>query len=54
MNCCFCGKYVETIEQAIELGRYPDFWCGDVNTRAGLRRVPEALSRHGPKAECTS
>ena len=31
MQCCFCGKQVESIEQAIDLGWYPDFWDGDVN-----------------------
>jgi hypothetical protein len=31
MNCCFCNRHVESIEQAIEDGWYPDFWKGDVN-----------------------
>ena len=31
MKCCFCEKEVESIEQAVELGWYPDFWRGTVN-----------------------
>jgi len=31
MQCCFCGKNVEFIEQAIDLGWYPDFWHGETN-----------------------
>jgi len=31
VKCCFCGKQVESIEQAIDLGWYPDFWHGETN-----------------------
>jgi hypothetical protein len=31
VECCFCGKEVESIEQAIDLGWYPDFWQGETN-----------------------
>jgi hypothetical protein len=31
VKCCFCGKEGESIEQAIDLGWYPDFWQGDEN-----------------------
>jgi hypothetical protein len=31
MHCCFCNKHVESIDEAVELGWYPDFWKGDVN-----------------------
>ena len=31
MKCCFCGKEVESIEQAIDFGWYPDFWQGEDN-----------------------
>ena len=31
MRCCFCGKEVDSIEEAVELGWYPEFWRGSVN-----------------------
>jgi len=31
MKCCFCGKEVASIDEAVEAGWYPDFWQGDVN-----------------------
>ena len=31
MQCCFCGKEVESILHAIHYGWYPDFWHGQIN-----------------------
>ena len=31
MKCCFCGTEVESIEKAIELGWYPEFWRGSIS-----------------------
>lgn len=31
MRCCFCGKEVDSIHEAVELGWYPDFWVGQTN-----------------------
>jgi hypothetical protein len=31
MQCCFCGKEVASIPEAIELGWYPDFWHRENN-----------------------
>jgi hypothetical protein len=31
VKCCFCGKEVESIPEAIEAGWYPDFWVGETN-----------------------
>jgi hypothetical protein len=31
MQCCFCGKYAEDIEEAIDDGWYPDFWHLEIN-----------------------
>jgi hypothetical protein len=31
IQCCFCRKEVESIEKAIDLGWYPDFWRGNMN-----------------------
>ena len=31
MECCFCGKEVDSVEEAVELGWHPDFWHGNVN-----------------------
>jgi len=31
MQCCFCGKQVESIDEAVERGWCPDFWVGEVN-----------------------
>jgi hypothetical protein len=44
MNCCFCGKEVESVEQAVELGWYPDFWQGDVNYQGPV--CPECQTEH--------
>ena len=40
MKCCFCEKEVESIDEAVQLGWYPDFWVGDVNYR--VRSAPSA------------
>ena len=31
MRCCFCGKQVDSIEEAVEQGWYPEFWRGTVS-----------------------
>lgn len=31
MNCQFCKKEVESINEAIDLGWCPDYWAGEVN-----------------------
>ena len=31
MQCCFCGKEVESVEEAVEQGWYPEFWRGTVS-----------------------
>ena len=28
MKCCFCGREVESIEEAVEQGWYPEFCAG--------------------------
>jgi hypothetical protein len=38
MRCCFCEKEVESIEQAIELGWYPEFWRGSVSYQGPVCR----------------
>lgn len=38
MQCCFCEKQVESIEQAIDLDWYPDFWHGGVNYQGPVCR----------------
>ena len=30
MNCAFCGKEVDSVDEAIELGWVPSFWRGEV------------------------
>ncbi len=44
MECCFCGRTVESIEEAIELGWYPDFWVGDTNYQGPI--CAECQSAH--------
>ena len=47
MHCCFCNKHVESIDEAVELGWYPDFWKGDVNYQGPIcEELPESLPRH--------
>ena len=31
MKCCFCEREVGSIDEAVQLGWYPDFWVGDLN-----------------------
>jgi hypothetical protein len=31
MNCAFCGKEVDSVDEAVELGWVPDFWVGERN-----------------------
>jgi hypothetical protein len=44
MKCCFCGKEAGSIEQAIELGWYPDFWVGHTNYQGPV--CAECQSEH--------
>jgi hypothetical protein len=44
MKCCFCGEEAESVEEAIELGWYPDFWQGDVNWQGPV--CPECQTEH--------
>ena len=44
MKCCFCGKEAESVEHAIQLGWYPDFWNGDVNYQGPV--CPECQAEH--------
>ena len=44
MRCFFCGKTVESIEQAIDLGWYPEFWVGDKNYQGPV--CAECQSEH--------
>jgi len=38
VKCCFCEKEVESIEEAIELGWYPEFWRGSVSYQGPVCR----------------
>jgi len=44
VKCCFCEKEVESVEQAVELGWYPDFWQGEVNYQGPI--CPECQNEH--------
>ncbi len=44
MKCVFCEKEVESVEEGIELGWYPDFWQGDVNWQGPI--CPECQTEH--------
>ena len=44
MQCCFCGKYVEDIEEAIELDWYPDFWHGEIQYQGPI--CPDCQGEH--------
>ncbi len=44
MQCCFCGKVAESVEEAVELGWFPDFWVGDVNYEGPV--CPECQLEH--------
>ena len=44
MKCCFCAKEIESIEEAVELGWYPDFWQGDVNYQGPV--CPDCQQEH--------
>ena len=44
MKCCFCEKEVESIEEAIELGWYPEFWRGSVSYQGPVCR--ECQEKH--------
>jgi hypothetical protein len=44
VKCCFCGKPVESLLQAVEIGWYPDFWDGAVNYQGPV--CPECQTEH--------
>jgi hypothetical protein len=44
MQCVFCGKYVEDIEEAIEEGFYPDFWHHEINYQGPI--CPDCQKEH--------
>lgn len=44
MQCCFCGKYVEDIEQAVEEGWYPDFWHLEISYQGPI--CPECQQKY--------
>ena len=44
MKCVFCEKEVESVDQAIELDWYPDFWVGDKNFQGPI--CPECRKEH--------
>jgi hypothetical protein len=44
VKCCFCQKEIESIEQAVELGWYPEFWRGSVSYQGPV--CPECQERH--------
>jgi hypothetical protein len=44
VQCCFCGREVESVEEAVELGWYPDFWHGETNYQGPV--CPECQLEH--------
>ena len=44
MQCCFCGKPVNSIEEAIELEWYPDFWHLEVQYQGPI--CPDCQREH--------
>ena len=44
MQCCFCGKYVVDIEEAVEEGFYPDFWHHEVQYQGPI--CPDCQREH--------
>ncbi len=44
MQCVFCGKAVESVDEAIELGWYPDFWVGETNYQGPI--CPDCQKEH--------
>ncbi len=44
MQCCFCGKEVESIEEAVQQGWYPEFWRGSVSYQGPV--CAECQERH--------
>ena len=53
MNCAFCGKEVDSVDEAVELGWYPDFWVGERNYNGPI--CPDCFREHlfiDPDGEC--
>ena len=44
MKCVFCEKEIESIDEAVELGWYPDFWVGQTNYQGPV--CPECQTEH--------
>jgi hypothetical protein len=44
MRCCFCAKEMGSIDEAVELGWYPDFWQGHTNYQGPV--CPECQKEH--------
>lgn len=44
MQCCFCHKYVEDIDEAVEQGFYPDFWHHEVQYQGPV--CPDCQKEH--------
>lgn len=44
MRCCFCGTKMESIDQAIDGGWYPEFWRGSISYQGPI--CPECQQEH--------
>ena len=44
MNCAFCGKHAKSVQEAIELGWYPDYWVGEANYQGPV--CPDCIQEH--------
>ena len=44
MKCVFCEKEVESVDQAVELGWYPEFWQGETNYQGPV--CPDCQTEH--------
>ena len=44
MKCVFCAKDVESVDEAVELGWFPEFWQGETNYQGPV--CPECQKEH--------
>ncbi len=44
MKCAFCGKEAKSVQEAIELGWYPDYWVGEANYQGPV--CPDCIQEH--------
>ena len=44
MQCVFCLKEIDSINEAVELGWYPDFWVGETNYQGPV--CPDCQKEH--------